>query len=409
MRIVFYNPHTNVWFKKPLYFYLTNRKSVNKYEYFLDYIIQNKIDFSFLADGRNFSFGRKYFNSIFLAKLEIFIWAFLNNINPFKIKVLSKISKLENEDVLFIFLYGSLMSTPNSGKGKKITKELIEELKNTKALKVGHLTHFMYDAKELGINTKEAEIDIFIAENNLKKNSHFFNKYFTWYNNEVSVLPFVAQNRFKNYTHFSKRQNLAVATGTLPFPMKNNEFIEFFNTTDIHPMRRQIYENRNSLKSMINSFIFEMGENKKSKNFNINFFDKVSNFCFSHFYNKQTNYFAFDIVKLYNSHTMFVVPEEINGLPGIGFIEGTMCGCVLIGKAGDFYEELGFEDGVNFISYDGTLTDLVDKITFYQENTIILENIANNSYEFVKKNFNEYEVSSNFINKIQATISQKFH
>jgi len=86
-----------------------------------------------------------------------------------------------------------------------------------------------------------------------------------------------------------------------------------------------------------------------------------------------------------------------------------MCGCVLIGKAGDFYEELGFEDGVNFISYDGTLTDLVDKITFYQENTIILENIANNSYEFVKKNFNEYEVSSNFINKIQATISQKFH
>ena len=409
MRIVFYNPHTNVWFKKPLYFYLTNRKSVNKYEYFLDYIIQNKIDFSFLADGRNFSFGRKYFNSIFLAKLEIFIWAFLNNINPFKIKVLSKISKLESEDVLFIFLYGSLMSTPNSDKGKKITKELIEELKKTKALKVGHLTHFMYDAKELGINTKEAEIDIFIAENNLKKNSRFFNKYFTWYNNEVSVLPFVAQNRFKNYTQFSKRKNLAVATGTLPFPMKNKEFIDFFNTTDIHPMRRRIYENRNSLKSMINSFIFEMGENKKSKNFNINFIDKVSNYYFSHFHNKQTNYFAFDIVKLYNSHKMFVVPEEINGLPGIGFIEGTMCGCVLIGKAGDYYEELGFVDGVNFISYDGTLTDLVDKIIFYQENTIILENIANNSYEFVKKNFNEYEVSSNFINKIQATISQKFY
>lgn len=409
MRIVFYNPHTNIWFKKPLYFFLTKRKSVNKYEYLLDYIIENKIEFSFLVDGRDFSFGKKYFNSILLAKLEIYTWTILNKINPFKIKVLSKISKLRSDDVLFVFLYGSLMSTGRSEEGEKVVKELIEELKTSKALKVGHLTHFMYDAKLAGINTKEAGIDIFIAENNLKKNSPFFNKYFAWYDKDVSVLPFVAQKRFKNNTPFSKRVNMAVATGTLPFPIKNIEFIDFFKTNDIHPMRRQIYENRNSLQSSIKSYIFEMGENKKSKNFKINLINKVSNYLFSHFQNKQTSYFAFDIVELYNSHTMFVVPEEINGLPGIGFIEGLMCGCVLIGKSDGYYEDLGFIDGVNFISYDGTLNDLVNKITFYQNNSNLLESISVKSYEFVKSNFNENMVSSIFIDKMKTLVSPKIY
>jgi glycosyltransferase involved in cell wall biosynthesis len=409
MRIVFYNPHTNIWFKKPLYFFLTKRKSVNKYEYLLDYIIENKIEFSFLVDGRDFSFGKKYFNSILLAKLEIYIWVILNKINPFKIKVLSKISKLQSDDILLIFLYGSLMSTGRSEEGEKVVKELIKELKSSKALKVGHLTHFMYDAKLAGINTQEAEIDIFIAENNLKKNSPFFNKYFAWYDKDVSVLPFVAQKRFKNNTPFSKRVNMAVATGTLPFPIKNIEFIDFFKTSDIHPMRRQIYENRNSLKSLIKSYIFEMGENKKSKNFKINLINKVFNYLFSHFQNKQTSYFAFDIVELYNSHTMFVVPEEINGLPGIGFIEGLMCGCVLIGKSDAYYEDLGFIDGVNFISYDGTLNDLVNKITFYQNNSNLLEGISIKSYEFVKSNFNENIVSSIFIDNMKALVSPKIY
>lgn len=409
MRIVFYNPHTNVWFKKPLYFFLTNRKSVNKYEYFLDYVIHNNIDFAFLVDGRDFSFGNKYFNSPFLAKIEIYIWSLLNNLNPLKIKILSNINTLKSDDVIFIFLYGILMSKQNINDDRNLVYDLICELKSTKALKVVHLTHYMYDAKNAGINTKEANIDMFVAENNLQKNSQFFNKYFSWYTPDVCVLPFVAQKRFNNYTEFSKRINVAVATGTLPFPIKNNEYIDFFKTTDIHPMRRQIYENRNSLQSTIKSYIYEMSENKTSKNFRIGFINRISSLYFSHFQNKQTDYFSFDIVKIYNSYSMFVVPEEINGLPGIGFIEGLMCGCVLIGKSNGYYEDFGFIDGVNFISYDGTLNDLVNKITFYQENSNLLDVIANNSYEFVTKNFKQNTVSSIFIDKLKMAISSKIY
>jgi glycosyltransferase involved in cell wall biosynthesis len=404
MRIVFYNPHTNIWFKKPLYFYLTKRKSVNKYEYFLDYLLKNNVEFSFLVDGRDFSFGRKYFNSVYLARVEIFLWSLFNNINPLRVKTLTKISNLNCDDVLFIFLYGSLLSINDTVDGKNKLNGLIRELKATKAKKVGHLTHYMYDAKLGGVNTRDSGIDYFVAENNLLKNSKFFNTYFDWYNSDFIVWPFVAQKRFINKVRFSERSNLVFATGTLPFPIKNQEFIDFFKISDIHPMRRQIYENRDNLKHIIKSFIYEMGEGKKAKEYNSRLYNKLNNFIFSHFKNKQTNYFSFDLVEMYNLHKMFIVPEEINGLPGIGFIEGLMCGCVLIGKEGEYYEDLGFVNGINFIAYDGTLEDLKSKIIFYQNNPNLLDSISNNSFEFVQNNFCQDYVSSIFLEKLQKLV-----
>jgi hypothetical protein len=407
MRIVFYNPHTNIWFKKPFYFFLTDRKSQNKYEYFINYVIESKIDFSFLVDGRDFSFGNKYFNSTILAKIEIYIWSLLNNLNPSKFKILSNINALNNDDVIFIFIYGRLMSKNHKIDDRNLVSDLIGELKSTKALKVVHLSHYMYDVKNASINTKEANIDIFVAENNLQKNSKFFNKYFSWYDKDVFVLPFVAQKRFVNKKPFSLRSNKAVATGSLSLPINNYEFVDFFKSNEIHPMRRLIFENANLLSQVIDSFIYEITENKQHKKFKFSVFNEVSKFIFNHFGNKQTKYFSFNIVELYNNYKMFLVPEEVNGLPGIGFIEGLMCGCVLIGKSDGYYEDLGFIDGENYISYDGTLNDLVNKITFYQENSNLLEDIANKSYEFVKSNFNENIVASIFIEKMKTLISSK--
>lgn len=409
MRIIFYNPHTNIWFKKPFYFYLTNRKSQNKYEYLLNYVIKNKIDFSFLVDGRDFSFGNKYFNSTILAKIEIYIWSLLNYLNPLKFKILSNINALKSDDVLFIFIYSRLISKNHKIDDRNLVSDLISELKSTQALKVVHLSHYMYDANNGGINTKEANIDFFVAENNLKKNSQFFNKYFSWYDKDVYVLPFVAQKRFVNVKPFSLRLNKAVATGSLSLPINNYEFADFFKTNEIHPMRRLIFENANLLSQVIDSFIYEITENKQHMKFRFTLFNEVSKFIFNHFGNKQTKYFSFNIVDLYNNYKMFVVPEEINGLPGIGFIEGLMCGCVLIGKSDEYYEDLGFIDGVNFISYDGTLNDLVNKITFYQNNPNLLESISVKSYEFVRSNFNENVVSSFFIDKMKALVSSKIY
>src|SRR5882757_2929101 len=138
MRFVFLNPHTNIWFKKPVYYYLTKRRSMDKYEYLLDHCIKNNIEFAFLVDGSDFSFGRSYFTGSFIARIELMIWCKINKLNPFKIKIISDYHKLKDTDVLFSFLYGNLV---NIFEAKATDRQkMIDGFKSTKAFKVVHLT-----------------------------------------------------------------------------------------------------------------------------------------------------------------------------------------------------------------------------------------------------------------------------
>jgi hypothetical protein len=66
-----------------------------------------------------------------------------------------------------------------------------------------------------------------------------------------------------------------------------------------------IFENANLLSQVIDSFIFEITENKQHKKFKFTVFNEVSKFIFNHFGNKQTKYFSFNIVELYNNYKMW--------------------------------------------------------------------------------------------------------
>ena len=54
---------------------------------------------------------------------------------------------------------------------------------------------------------------------------------------------------------------------------------------------------------------------------------------------------------------MFVVPEEANDLPGIGFVEGMACGSAYIGLDDGMYKDIGLIPRKHYITYDGTLED----------------------------------------------------
>ena len=62
----------------------------------------------------------------------------------------------------------------------------------------------------------------------------------------------------------------------------------------------------------------------------IKFVNKIRHLYLTHFklLVGKREYYKFDIVKLFNGYQMFVCPEEICDLPGIGFIEGMACGCL---------------------------------------------------------------------------------
>ena len=260
----------------------------------------------------------------------------------------------------------------------------------------------MYDIDKLTKHCENAAINYFVCENNLKKNSSFFNKYFEWYDKEVYVLPNAWQDRFNKSIPFNERKNKAVATGSITFEMADFAFSGFFNTKIVQPMRNVIYDNQAELTNQIDCLISDIREGKKVKqqynkdSFIINTYNKISNIiCIG-----QSQYFKFDIVKKYNEYRMFIVPEEINNLPGIGFVEGMACGCAYIGLRDPMYRDIGLEAGVHYIGYDGTLNDLVARIEYYQVHYDELEKIALSGYKHVREKLSCTAVAKGFLNDL---------
>jgi spore maturation protein CgeB len=99
---------------------------------------------------------------------------------------------------------------------------------------------------------------------------------------------------------------------------------------------------------------------------------------------------------------MFIVPEEINDLPAIGAVEGMACGCAYIGKIDPMYTDLGFIPNVHYIGYDGSLKDLIIKISYFQKHAKQLEKIASAGYKFVTAKYNGPFVAQNFIKDINS-------
>jgi hypothetical protein len=407
MRLILHNPHVEIWYKTPLYHAITKRKSVEKYSFLIDYCVESKIDFAFYIDKLNSSIPNQKFRRLIPPMLEFFLWTLINRINPFAIKVITDISNLKGDDIIFSFIYGNF--TIYGNKFNTTPELVIQNLAKTKAYKAIHLTHFMYNISLGARNIKDANVDLFIAENNLFKNSGFFRHYFPWYTKNVYAMPFVFKERFKNTTPFSNRKNKAIATGTITFMMDDKDFVDYFHHTKVHPMRSEIYFNQGTIRDQIDSYISDITEGKKiipTKKTD-NPFKKLYVMFYHDFFFKQKKYFSFDIVQKYNEYKMFIVPEEVNDLPGIGFVEGMACGSAYLGISDPMYKDIGLIDGIHYIGYNGTLPDLIEMIKYYQNHPDKLEKIANQGCEYVRSNFNGKTVAEKLIKDLQMLIEAR--
>ncbi len=452
MRFVLHNPHS-LWYKTAFYQFNNKLKSVDKYQYFFNYLYNKKntkiyVYLDKFSSNPPFIGSFRRFNT---PLLEFYVWVLINKLNPFRFLIVKNIENLNKDDVLITFLYDNF--TNLSGTFIVPRMPLIEKYKKIKAFKVVHLSHYGYNVALGSNNTRVAGIDLFIAENNLAKNSKFFRHYYPWYRKDIYVLPFVPQKRFLKKTNFMNRKNKALATGTLTYPITDKYFIEFFNDDKLQPMRYIIYQNASSLKEFIDSYITDIRVNSFSANKSLNYETRKKNNFYSYLFNsfpmikyyniiirnikhvfndiksnieiiikivnafcKKTQfenvsndreYYHFDIVEKYNEYKMFIVPEEIIDLPGIGFVEGMACGAAYIGKRDTMYSDLGLIDKIHYIGYDGTLKDLIKKISYYQLHNEELEIIAENGYNFVLKNFNEDVVSKRFHEYIEKEIQKR--
>lgn len=424
MRFILHNPHT-LWYKNTLGSFITKTKAVDKYEPIFDYLYFQKTKKVFVyLDNTSFSSSSNTLFESIKVRLYFYIWLAINKLNPLRFCVITNMEKLTNEDIFMTFIYENF--TNINGEFSVPREPIIKEFKRTKAFKVVHLSHYGYNTGVGSNNCKEAEIDLFIAENNLAKNSVFFQQHFPWYKKDVYVLPFIPQKRFTKIQPFAERINKAIAMGTITHPMTDSNYVSFFKNEMLQPMRLEIFNKAKDLEKQIDSFISKADENaiqletiesqflaKIKKHINhikivlsifLSLFKKNKTLYFS---KKERQYFKWNIVEKYNNYKMFINPEEAIGLPGIGFVEGMACGCAYIGLRDPMYNEIGLIDKIHYIGYNGTVKDLKEKIEYYQNNPKELEEIAHTGYEFVIQKLNIDVVCSKFLNDITNFCNNK--
>lgn len=393
MRLVLHNPHAESHYGNTLSNYLNRIYSFRKYKYLLDFLVEFNKPIVIFYDTNSSSLP-PYFSKYIPRVIEICLWAFINNINPLRLHITNNIQTIRDDDIFFSFTLHNL-DKENISLGK---------IKYYKFIKIFHLTHFVSNTSIIAKNLEKLKVDFLIAENNLSRNSKYFQKLFPLYKKDVYYLPYVFQSRFKKTTNFKFRKNKCIATGTLiqvsemvDYKNQFKDFLNFYKTDMQHPMRSQIYENKNELSSIIDSYITPFWETKRKESKSSD--NKIRvwlNRAYNALYASRRKYLKFNIVEKYNQYRMFIVPEEINDLPGISFVEGMACGSAYIGKINAMYTDLGLISGVHYIGYNGTLDDLKRKIIYYQKHTRQLEKIAQNGYEYVTKKFNGNAVASKF-------------
>lgn len=386
-----------------LYNWLLRIFSYHKYFFLVQQKPTYQKDLVVFIDSNGTSLLPKWLGKIIKPTWEFYFWLLINRINPFHTKVITDPDMIKKDDVLIGFSVG-LLDNPNSD---------LNTLARIKCTKIFHLTHFIQNTPLISKSAKKIGVNYFFAENNLYKNSRYFRKHFNWYKQDVYTLPFVFRDKFLHRKPFSKRKNKAAAIGTLVDVVTTesasifDDFVSFYKTTIIQPMRNTIHLEKSKLTKYIDSYISELYESRQ-KTKNSNLIERLSNAVFNATRATKRKYYSFDMTETFNTYRMFVNGEEINNLPGIGFVEGMACGCAYIAQKDPMYTDIGLIPNKHFVSYDGTLQGLTKKIRKYQKAPAELQQISEAGSYFVRHHFSTVLTAQHFFEDLyQFSVSTK--
>jgi hypothetical protein len=389
MNIVFYRPFSEIWFKNPTRRILSGQKLPSKYAAFFDYLALNGS--ASISTGLWFRPGISGFLDLLKDSLRLLLWALLNRINLFKVKIIFTPRQLSKADAIFFMHYGCF--THESEDAARRAKLLAQKFGELPIFKIVHMTHFAYNPALGSDNLRALAPDMFVAENNLRKNSLFFQRYFNDVPGLFYHLPYIAAPRFQRRADFVRRINKLGVTGSITYKMKAPEFSVFYGQNELQPMRRKIFERQAELAEFLDSFIYDLDESRRDVEAAAQNSEENQNLALA----KQRNYYNADIVEFFNRYRMFAVPEEICDLPGISFIEGMACGTAYFGLDDPMYRDIGMVPSVHYVAYDGSLEHLLEQVAYYQQHPEELEQIAEQGYQLAHTTLSSDVVYAEFL------------
>jgi hypothetical protein len=242
----------------------------------------------------------------------------------------------------------------------------------------------------------------------LADHSAFYRAHFSEVRAPFACLPYTAAERFQQHKSWAQRSNKLVVTGSITYKMKDPAFCEFFQTQELQPMRRRLFEAASSYISEMECLVSDLDSTRKDARPSRlrrawNLLRRITGA------RAQGDYYKRDIVEIYNSYTMFAVPEEVCGLPAIGFVEGMACGSAYLGVEGPMYRDLGMVPGVHYIAYDGSIDDLMSQVRYHQQHPERTQAIAEAGRNFAQTVLAPDVVYGAFISSLRdlAGISQR--
>lgn len=401
MRFVFVNLHTNFFMVKTVRNYITKMSFAPKHRFLLEYLLKHDYKVACLINRKgnfindNLSLPTTPLSTQ-LSRYEYYKVMKKSGLKYQDIEIIDSPEKINSDDIVILY---------------NLFKNNFIDINVVKGVKIGCLLHF-FGSKIESNRLRTADVSAVFAENNLLKTSKIFQKNFEWFNSDFLVVPFSFQDRFKKKTDFHDRKNKAIAMGTLTIN-EIPDFIEVYGSGVYQPLRKQILDNKENLADIIDCYISLYMENDKHKRINSNDSRVVRKLkdVYNMFHTgQQKSYFSFDMVEKYNEYKICIVPEDIQGMPGVGFVEGMACGCAYIGLDYCAYRDYGMIPGVHFIPYDGSLKDLRSKCEYYlaPEHAEELEAIANNGYEFAREHFTSDYVAKLWVDEVLKVKKDSF-
>lgn len=396
MRIVIVDLHCNGFLLRNFDHIVNKRKPVIKHAFLLKEALKEGYEVLDYITGTSSGLwiGK---GSLFLNKLEAGFVFWKNGFRK-KIRCITDKHEIRQDDIVLFYSH---------------TDDKFD-LSDTPGRKFCNVNHF-FSMCSCGKNwlpdfLKPDRFEGYICEADVRSDSLFFRKYLPVANKKMVLLPYVAEKRFQKTVPFAQRENKALALGSCSITV--DLLADVYGTDQLHPMRNEILErkleNPEQIECMIERIVHpaDLFATKEEDGKILKFSKR---FC-NHFYRsinspfrqngKNAGYYNKDMVTLLNGFKMFIFPEEVTGIPALGFAEGMNCGCAYIGVSGPMYEKIGMQPGIHYIGYDGNYDDLVEKIRYYQTHEDELEKIAENGYRFVKKNLTQKKVFRSFIEQI---------
>ena len=365
------NPHIDDFLAEPLSYRLVGRRPLKKYEYLLHEPVKRFGFVEVLLDGTLSSvipcklFCRlpKRLRYLWL-KFEIYIWTKINGLAG-KVMIHWAPETVLDRRNLYIFSY------KNFTEFSQQRLDYIEAFEN----KIVNLSHFMIKTAEKARNINKINNVVFTAESDISK-TDYFSMHFGVVN-KIVVLPFLVSKRFQVVRSFDARKDSCAATGSFHDLFAERprghyqDFLEFFELSTYHPVRKLVYHNKEALSEFVSCAISPFRE---------------SGFRFLRVLDiKQKKYFSFDIVAFYNDHKYALVGEEVYGFPAVGAFEAMASGCVLLGQGEEYYKGLNLRPNFDYLVYDGSLRDLKNKIKYLRNNPRYAQKLAHNGRSFANK------------------------